>query len=325
MNYFHKAFSFAAAAVIAAASLSGCAESRKTDNSKLSIVCTNFAEYDWTKNIIGSTDSADIKYLLGSGVDIHNYQPSTQDMLTISDCDVFIYSGGESETWVDDAIGNVHNKDLRVLRLFDALGQNLKEEETKEGMAAEEEEEEEEDGIEYDEHIWLSLKNAEILCRSICDTICEADPQNSSAYRSNLDSYEEKLKALDAEYTEMSENSASRTIIVGDRFPFRYLVDDYGIDYYAAFPGCSAETNASFETVATLAGKLDELKLGTVFILENSDDSIARSVIDNSGSKDASIETLDSLQSVTQKNADDGVTYLSLMEDNFTTLKKVLG
>ena len=326
MKFLHKAFLFAAAAVIAAASLSGCAESRKSEDGRLRIVCTNFAEYDWTKNIIGSTDRADITYLLGSGVDIHNYQPSTQDMLTISGCDVFIYSGGESETWVDDAIENVHNKDLRVLRLFDALGQNLKEEETKEGMATEEEEEdEEEDGIEYDEHIWLSLKNAEILCKSICDTICEADPQNSSAYRSNLDSYEKKLSTLDAEYTEMIANSASRTIIVGDRFPFRYLVDDYGIDYYAAFPGCSAETNASFETVATLAGKLDELKLGTVFILENSDDSIARSVIDNSKSKDANIEKLDSLQSVTQKNADDGVTYLSLMEDNFTTLKKVLG
>lgn len=323
MNFISKAFSFAAAAVIAAASLSGCAESRSTDDSRLSIVCTNFAEYDWTKNIIGSTDSADITYLLGSGVDIHNYQPSTQDMLTISDCDLFVYSGGESETWVDDAVRNVQNKELRVLRLFDALGQNLKEEETKEGMAAEDEEDDD-DGIEYDEHIWLSLKNAELLCQSICDAICEADPSNSAAYRSNLESYEEKLKALDDGYTEMAESSAVRTILVGDRFPFRYLVDDYDIDYYAAFAGCSAETNASFETVATLAGKLDELKLGTVFILENSDDSIARSIIDNSKSRDAVIEKLNSLQSVTQKDIESGVTYLSLMEENLNTLKKVL-
>ena len=322
MNFISKAFSFAAAAVIAAASLSGCAESRSTDDGRLSIVCTNFAEYDWTRNIIGSTENADITYLLGSGVDIHNYQPSTQDMLTISGCDVFIYSGGESETWVDDAVRNVQNKDIRVLRLFEALGQNLKEEETKEGMAAEAEEED--DGIEYDEHIWLSLKNAELLCQSICDTVCEADPPHSAAYRSNLDSYEEKLRALDDEYTEMAESSAARTILVGDRFPFRYLVDDYGIDYYAAFAGCSAETNASFETVATLAGKLDELKLGTVFILENSDDSIARSIIDNSKSRDAEIEKLNSLQSVTQKDIDSGVTYLSLMEENLNTLKKVL-
>ena len=322
MNFISKVFSVAAAAVIAAASLSGCAESRSTDDGRLSIVCTNFAEYDWTKNIIGSTENADITYLLGSGADIHNYQPSTQDMLTISGCDVFIYSGGESETWVDDAVGNVRNKDIKVLRLFDALGQRLKEEETKEGMAAEDEDEE--DGIEYDEHIWLSLKNAELLCQSICDTVCEADPSHSAEYRSNLDSYEEKLGALDAEYTEMAESSASRTILVGDRFPFRYLVDDYGIDYYAAFAGCSAETNASFETVATLAGKLDELKLGTVFILENSDDSIARSIIDNSKSRNADIETLNSLQSVTRKDIDSGVPYLSLMEENLNTLKKVL-
>jgi zinc transport system substrate-binding protein len=324
MDFLRKALFISAAAVIAAASLSGCAESRKTDDGRLSIVCTNFSEYDWTKNIIGSTDSADITYLLGSGVDIHNYQPSTQDMLTISNCDVFIYSGGESETWVDDTVGNVQNKDIKILRLFDALGQDLKEEETKEGMETDEDEEHDE-GIEYDEHIWLSVKNAEVLCSSICESLCEADPSNAEVYRSNLGKYEEKLQKLDGEYAEMAENSDERTILVGDRFPFRYLVDDYDIDYYAAFAGCSAETNASFETIATLAGKLDELKLGTVFILENSDDSIARSIIDNSKSKNAVIEKLNSLQSVTQKDVDSGVTYLSLMEENLKTLKKVLG
>ena len=202
MDLLRKALFFMAAAVIAAASLSGCAESRKADDGSLSIVCTNFSEYDWT----------------------------TQDMLTISDCDVFIYSGGESETWVDDAIGNVRNKDIKVLRLFDALGQRLKEEETKEGMESDKDEEHDE-GIEYDEHIWLSLKNAEVLCSSICESLCEADPSNADAYRSNLDSYEEKLKALDGKYTEMAESSDVRTILVGDRFPFRYLVDDYDIDY----------------------------------------------------------------------------------------------
>ena len=323
MHFFRKALIISAAAIIAAASLSSCTESRNNSNGKLSIVCTDFSEYDWVKNIIGSADSANITYLLSNGVDIHNYQPSTQDMLTISNCDVFIYSGGESETWADDAIKNTRNNDIKVLRLFDTLGQNLKEEETKEGME-QDEDDKHDDGIEYDEHIWLSLKNARFLCSSICNILCEADPSNEGTYRSNLDKYEGKLKKLDEEYTQMADNSAERTIIVGDRFPFRYLVDDYNIDYYAAFAGCSAETNASFETIATLAGKLDELKLGTVFILENSDDSIARSIIDNSKSRNANIEKLNSLQSINKKDVDSGVTYISLMEENLETLKKVL-
>ena len=323
MNFFRKALILTAAAMIAAASLSSCAESHVNGDGKLSIVCTNFSEYDWTKNIIGSADCADITYLLGSGVDIHNYQPSTQDMLTISNCDVFIYSGGESETWVDDVMKNTRNNGIKILRLFDVLGQNLKEEETKEGMEHDEDDKHDDD-IEYDEHIWLSVKNAKFLCGSICNILCEADPSNAAAYRSNLDKYEKELEKLDEEYTKMADTSAERTIIVGDRFPFRYLVDDYNIDYYAAFAGCSAETNASFETIATLAGKLDELKLRTVFILENSDDSIARSIIDNSKSQNANIEKLNSLQSVNKKNVDSGVTYLSLMEENLETLKKVL-
>ena len=322
MNFISKVFSVAAAAVIAAASLSGCAESRSTDDGRLSIVCTNFAEYDWTKNIIGSTENADITYLLGSGADIHNYQPSTQDMLTISGCDVFIYSGGESETWVDDAVGNVRNKDIKVLRLFDALGQRLKEEETKEGMAAEDEDEE--DGIEYDEHIWLSLKNAELLCQSICDTVCEADPSHSAEYRSNLDSYEEKLGALDAEYTEMAESSASRTILVGDRFPFRYFTEDYGLKYYAAFAGCSSETEASFETVAFLSEKLKESSAPAVLVLENSDKKIARTVIGNAKEPTCDILTMDSMQSVTLRQAFAGVSYINIMQKNLETLQKVL-
>ena len=321
MSFFYKTVSLAAAAVIAAASLTGCAGGAKKPDGRLSIVCTSFSEYDWTRNIVGSTDSADLTYLLGSGTDIHNYQPSTRDLLAISDCDIFMYTGGSSEIWVDEALKNSRNKDMKVLRLFDALGQSIKEEELKEGMEAEDGED---DGKEYDEHIWLSLKNAEILCGSICDTLCGADPVNAASYRDNLASYTEKLSALDAEYTEMSEKAQVKTVLFGDRFPFRYLVDDYGIDYYAAFPGCSAETAASFETVATLAGKLDELHLDTVFIIENSDDSVARSIIDNSKSRNAAIEQLNSIQSVTQKDIDGGTTYISIMEKDLETLKKVL-
>lgn len=318
-----RTLSFAAAAVIAAVSLTACTDGKKkSDDCRLSIVCTSFSEYDWTRNIIGSTDSADVTYLLKSGVDMHNYQPSTEDMLAVSDCDMLIYVGGSSEVWVDSALENKRNDDMKVLRLFDVLGQDIKEEELKDGM--EEDEDEEDGGKEYDEHIWLSLKNAELLCGSICEALCKKDPSNADSYRSNLESYTQKLNALDSEYAEMAENASVKTVLFGDRFPFRYLVDDYGIDYYAAFPGCSAETAASFETVAVLAQKVDKLGLDSVFIIENSDDSIARSIISSSENHNASIEVLDSIQSVTAAEAESGTTYLSIMEKNLETLKKVL-
>ena len=323
MRFLNKTISFAAAAMIAAASLTACSGAGKPKTDKLSIVCVSFPEYDWTRNIIGSTDSAEITYLLGSGMDIHNYQPGAKDMLTISGCDIFIFTGGNSETWTEDVLSNAGNKEMKTIRLFDLLGQDLKEEELKEGMEPEEEDEDH-GGTEYDEHIWLSLKNAERLCENICDVICEADPSNSSAYHANLTSYTEKLRELDSEYAEMADKASVKTVIFGDRFPFRYLMDDYGIDYYAAFPGCSAETAASFETVATLADKLDSLQLDTVFIIENSDDSIARSIINNSKSRNASIEKLNSIQSVTRKDIDSGVSYTSIMKNNLETLKKVL-
>lgn len=318
-----RTLSFAAAAVIAAVSLTACTDGKKkSDDCRLSIVCTSFSEYDWTRNIIGSTDSADVTYLLKSGVDMHNYQPSTEDMLAVSDCDMLIYVGGSSEVWVDSALENKRNDDMKVLRLFEVLGQDIKEEELKDGM--EEDEDEEDGGKEYDEHIWLSLKNAELLCGSICEALCKKDPSNADSYRSNLESYTQKLNALDSEYAEMAENASVKTVLFGDRFPFRYLVDDYGIDYYAAFPGCSAETAASFETVAVLAQKVDKLGLDSVFIIENSDDSIARSIISSSENHNASIEVLDSIQSVTAAEAESGTTYLSIMEKNLETLKKVL-
>ncbi|MCR4639443.1 metal ABC transporter substrate-binding protein [Ruminococcus sp.] len=317
--------SLAAAAVLAVSVSTGCANSASSKkNGKISIVCTTFSEYDWTRNIIGDTDSAEVTYLLGSGVDLHNYQPTAQDILTISSCDLLMYVGGESESWVTDALKDTKNKDMKVLRLFDVLGQSIKEEELKEGMEPEEEEDEGEEGPEYDEHVWLSVKNAEVICEAICSSICEKDAENADKYRANLESYKAELKKLDDSFTEMADNAKTKTILFGDRFPFRYLVDDYGIDYYAAFAGCSAETAASFETIAKLAEKVNELSLDTVFIIENSDDSIAKSIIANSKNKDVNIEKLNSLQSITMKDINNGATYISLMEQNLETLERVL-
>ena len=317
--------SLAAAAVLAVSVSTGCANSASSKkNGKISIVCTTFSEYDWTRNIIGDTDSAEVTYLLGSGVDLHNYQPTAQDMLTISSCDLLMYVGGESESWVTNTLKDTKNKDMKVLRLFDVLGQSIKEEELKEGMEPEEEEDEGEEGPEYDEHIWLSVKNAEVICEAICSSICEKDAENADKYRANLESYRAELKKLDDGFTEMADNAKTKTILFGDRFPFRYLVDDYGIDYYAAFAGCSAETAASFETIAKLAEKVNELSLDTVFIIENSDDSIAKSIIPNTKNKDINIEKLNSLQSITMKDINNGATYISLMEQNLETLERVL-
>lgn len=322
MAFFKRLFSAVIAAAAAAMVLTGCSSHRGSEG-KLSIVCVSFPEYDWTRQIVGSSDSAEITYLLGSGIDLHNYQPSAKDIMTISDCDIFMYVGGESESWAKDALKEVNSKNTKVIKLMDVLGQNVKGEEHKEGMEPEEEDGHH-DEPEYDEHVWLSLKNAEVICNEICDVLCEKDSANADTYRENLRSYTESLNSLDAEYSEMADSAATKTILFGDRFPFRYLCDDYDIDYYAAFAGCSAETAASFETVAKLSEKLNENKLDTVFIIENSDDSIARSIISNSGRSGVSIETLNSIQSVTQKDIDGGATYLSIMETNLGTLKKVL-
>jgi zinc transport system substrate-binding protein len=312
--------------VLLSAALIGCsAPKSKNNDGRLNIVCTNFSEYDWTREIIGDTDSADVTYLLESGMDIHNYQPDAEDIMTISSCDMFIYVGGESENWVSDALSNKTNKDMKIVKLFDAVNGNIKLEEHKEGMEEEEEEHDhDEDEPEYDEHIWLSVKNAEIICNDICNKLCELDSTNADKYKANLSAYTSKLQALDNDYTEMAENAKVKTLLFGDRFPFRYLVEDYGLDYYAAFKGCSAETEASFETIANLAEKLDEFDLDTVFIIENSSDAIAKSIINSSGNKKASIEKLNSLQSVTSDDIKHGASYISLMNDNLETLKKVL-
>lgn len=464
---------------------------------KLQIVSTIFPQYDWIREILGDNiENADLTLLLNSGIDLHNYQPTTDDIVKISNCDMFIYVGGESDAWVEDALKTATNKDMVVINFLDVLGNSVKEEEIKEGMEhahdheevdindiqdrpladwqgdwvtienalnngaldsyitheAEEAEtdfdsqkssyverwksnyetlkitdssvafgdksgnykyigyksvesddsvavwygfecETAEDGMpkyiafsdhgtgdqeeheehiphfhlrygdesfdalvlveswaptyfpssagdeeiaevisghshshegELDEHVWLSLKNAKTLCSHIADKLSEVDPENSSVYKNNVDEYNKKLDELDGKYKEMVTNAAYKTLLFGDRFPFRYLVDDYGLDYYAAFSGCSAETEASFETIVFLANKINELKLKNVMVIETSDQSIAKTIIENSNNKDQKILTLDSVQSVTTSDISDGITYLSIMEKNLDVLKEAL-
>lgn len=310
---------------IPAAVLSGCApQDDSAASNKLNIVTTIFPAYDWVREILGDeTDRAEITTLLDSGVDLHSYQPTVDDIVKISECDLFLYVGGESDGWVDDALKNAPNKDRKVIRLLDVLGDSAKAEETVEGMQEEEHDHEEE--AEYDEHIWLSLKNAQVLVAAISEALQETDPARKDTYAANAAAYVEKLSALDGEYRAAVDSGKYKTLLFGDRFPFRYLADDYGLDYYAAFPGCSAETEASFETVSFLAGKMDALGLPCVLTIEGTQHKIAETIVQNTAQKNQQILTMDSMQAVTANDAASGVSYLSIMEKNLSVLKKALG
>ena len=502
-----KTLSLAAAAVLSMCMLPGCARSEQDNSGKISVVCTSFSEYDWTRNIVGDSGNIQLTYLLESGIDLHNYQPSTKDILTISDCDLFIYVGGESDGWVDDALKNATNKNMKVIDLLEVLGDSVKAEEVVEGMqetehdhghdhskevstfeddevqdrslsdwagdwqsaypfaldgtlddafAAMAEEGEmtadeyktyyqngyktditnidiEGDHIEFtyedgkkvgsdykyvgyyiqnwstgtkaamyrfeaadkdsgapvyiefndhmiepaaaehfhirmsnesfdaivdpenswptffpadmtgeeicehmeghdheheeeaDEHVWLSLKNAEVLVNAISKSLQELDPDNKDTYAANSDAYVKKLAALDADYQAAVDAASNKTVLFGDRFPFRYLVDDYGLSYYAAFVGCSAETEASFETISFLAKKVDELGLPCVLTIEGAQHKIAETIVQNTAEKNQKVLTMDSMQSTTSEDVANGTTYLSVMEQNLSVLKEALG
>ena len=329
------------ALMMAVGMLAGCAKQNDDDTNattdKLSIVTTIFPEYDWVKAVLGDqADHADITMLLDNGVDLHSYQPTADDIVKISDCDLFLYVGGESEGWVEDALKNATNKDRKVINLLDVLGDKVKSEEVVEGMQEEEHEHEEGEAHEYeegeaheheeeaDEHVWLSLKNAEVLVGAISNSLQELDAENKDIYAANADAYMKKLAALDAEYQTAVDNATHKTVLFGDRFPFRYLADDYALNYYAAFVGCSAETEASFETVSFLAKKADELKLPCVLTIEGKNHKIAETIVKNTAQKSQRILTMDSMQSTTSKDVASGTTYLSVMEKNLAVLKEAL-
>ena len=497
-----KYISLLIAAVMAICCLAGCSQKNSdisTENTtELKVVTTIFPEYDWVRQIAGDQISnIDLTMLLDNGVDLHSYQPTADDIMKISDCDIFVYVGGESDEWVEDALKEAVNKDMQVINLLEVLKDTVKIEEAMPGMQAEEghnhgyshfadsdvqdrslsdwsgdwqsvypyvldgtldqvmekkaesgrktaEEYKEsyiasyetdiekisidgnmitytrkdgtstatydsegfyirhkddgskqvrykyqkasgdadaptyivfsdhnissaepehfhlyfgEDGFdslveegkhfptfypasligteiademleheekEYDEHVWLSLKNAETLCKAIAEALEKADPANKDMYDANLTAYEEKLASLDTSYQDVVKDAPQKTLLFGDRFPFRYLVDDYGLSYYAAFAGCSAESEASFETISFLAEKVDELGLKYVMTIEKSDQKIAKTIIENTRDKNQSILALNSMQSTTSEDVANGTTYLSVMESNLNVLKKAL-
>ena len=496
---------FLMAAMIAGC-LAGCGQNKSneqtnnTDERKLKVVTTIFPEYDWVKEIAGDEISnMDLTMLLDNGVDLHSYQPTADDIMKISDCDLFVYVGGESDAWVEDALKEAVNKDMQVINLLDVLKDSVKTEEAMPGMQAEEghnhgyahfddsdvqdrtladwdgdwqsvypylqdgvldevmekkaengektaEEYKEyyengyktdvsqitidaenntmtfvkngvaskatyaykgyqiydyesgsrgvryffeatsgdadapkyvqfsdhgiapgkaehfhiyagDDGFdalseemenwptyypadmsgteivedmleheekEYDEHVWLSLKNAQTLCNAIAKSLETVDPDHKDIYAANVNSYNDRLASLDSQYQDAVTDASQKTLLFGDRFPFRYMVDDYGLKYYAAFAGCSAESEASFETISFLAKKVDELGLKNIITLENSDQKIAKTIRDNTKDKNQEILSLDSMQSTTSEDVKNGTTYLSVMESNLDVLKKAM-
>ena len=303
------------------------AEAGTTEDSgkKLKIVTTIFPEYDWTRAVFGDREAdVDLTMLLDNGTDLHSFQPAVKDIMKVSSCDLLIYVGGESDQWIEDALESAQNKDMKTINLMEVLGDTIKEEEKVEGMQESGHGHEDEDEKEYDEHVWTSLRNASVICGIIAETLEEMDPENKDVYASNAAAYQEKLSDLDTEYQNTVDSAKQNTLLFADRFAFRYLVDDYGLNYYAAFSGCSAESEASFKTVTFLAEKLDELGLKTVLTIEKSDDRIAQTVIENTETKDQKILELNSMQSITSDEIADGVTYLSVIEDNLDVLKEAL-
>ena len=324
------------AAFMAAGVFAGCSSAagrNSKDCKKMKIVTTIFPEYDWVMNVLGDKASeAEVTMLLDKGVDLHSFKPSAEDILKVSSADLFIYVGGESDKWVDGVLKEAVNKDMITINLMKTLGDSVKEEEVVEGMQEEhdhehdhdEDHDHEHDEVEYDEHVWLSLRNASAAVKSISDAIQKIDAKNAETYKKNTETYIGKLNALDADYKKAVEGASLKTILFGDRFPFRYMADDYGLKYYAAFVGCSAETEASFETIVFLSKKVDELKLPVVLTIEGKDHRIAKTIVDNTLKKDQKILTLDSMQSTTSEDVKGGTTYLKIMERNLSVLKEAL-
>lgn len=324
------------ASLLAAALLAGCAAPAAPETSAaqtaqtaqgdtLHIVTTIFPVYDWVREVAGAqAENVQLTMLLDGGTDLHSYQPTAADMAEIAGCDLFVYVGGESDAWVADALAESANPDRKVVNLMELLGSRVYEEETVEGMEPEDHDHGEGEDHAADEHIWTSLGNAAELSAAIADTLAELDPAHADRYTANARAYGEKLTALDGEYAAMVAAAPVKTLLFGDRFPFRYLVEDYGLTYYAAFPGCSADTEASFETVAFLADKTAELDLPAVLTIEGADGKIAQTIVQSAGG-DRAVLSLDSMQATTAADVAAGASYLGCMEQNLAALRQALG
>lgn len=316
-----KAISILFSVIFALLTLCSCGTNVENNNG-LSIVCTAFPQYDFISNIMGNEDA--LTLLLDDGADLHSYEPTAQDIIKIGSADIFVYGGGVSDDWVEGVIKSANNPDLKVIAMMDIV--DTLEEEYVAGMQQENHEHKHNeahsgDHTDEDEHIWLSLRNAVKITQTLCDSICEKDPDNAEIYRSNSERYISELNTLDEEYKNLVDSSARKTLLFADRFPFRYLTEDYGLTYFAAFAGCSSESEASFETMAFLIDKAKELSLPVILTIDGSDGSLAETVCESTGSK---IAVLDSCQSVSSSDIANGTSYISIMQSNLEVLREAL-
>ena len=319
-----KKLSLLVSILLVLALFAGCANSASATQTNSSgdgiqIVATIFAPYDFARQITAGTN-ANVTMLLQPGEEVHSFDPTTQDILRIQNSDLFLYVGGENDTWVDNVLSGL-DKSVRTLKLMDCV--TLYEEETVEGMQAEEEEPESDasGAPEWDEHVWTAPQNAIAIVASMTDELCRIDPANADAYRANAGAYTEQLTALDNSFRDVVDHAARRTVVFADRFPARYFVEEFGLTYYAAFPGCSADTEPSAATVSALIDRVKAENIPVVFYIELSDQRMADAVCEATGAKKL---LFDCCHNVTKAEFESGATYLSLMQANVETLRKAL-
>lgn len=304
------------AAVLALTVLCACSkdENESTSDGKLNIIATIFPSYDFARQVGG--DNADVTMLLKPGTESHSYDPSPQDIIRIQNCDLFIYTGGESDEWVNEILSSGGKQPKKVIALMDCV--DTVREETVEGMQSNEKEGE---TIEYDEHVWTSPINAITISKKITEDLIELDPKNEKQYKENENKYSMELSALSDSFAKTVEEGKRKVIVFGDRFPFRYFADEYGLSYYAAFPGCSSETEPSAATISFLIDKVKEKNIPVVFTIEFSDGKVADTICSETGAKKLSFH---SCHNVTKEMFDSGITYVQLMRENLKNLKEAL-
>ncbi|MBE6734651.1 MAG: zinc ABC transporter substrate-binding protein [Ruminococcaceae bacterium] len=287
-------------------SLFACTTDTTNNHSdKLKIIATIFPQYDFARTLGGNL--CDVSMLVSPGTETHSFEPTTSDILELSDCDIFIYTGGESDSWIDSMLRNIQNPDMTVISLMDCVEV--------------EEEHQDHNHSHTDEHVWTSPVNAITISEKICNVMCEKDSENAEIYRQNFEDYKEKLTDLDETFREITESSLRNTLVFGDRFPLKHFATEYNLDCYAAFSGCSDDTEASAATVATLIDKVKAENIPLILKIELSSDNIAATIQKETG---AEIRTFYSCHNISKDDFENGETYLSLMEKNTETLRAAL-
>ena len=310
------------AAGIAAAAATGCAvKQEEPDDGKLKIVTTIFPQYDFVRAIAADTGAVNVRMLLSPGEEVHSYEPTPLDIKEIQNCDLFIYVGAENDVWVDRILENMGDKRPETLRLVD-LTETVAEESVEGMMEEKGHDHEESREEEADEHVWTSPVKAAEITEAIAQKMAELDPANADDYLANAQDYEAKILDLDAQFRQIAENAERKILVFGDRFPIRYFAEEYGLDYFAAFPGCSSESEPSASTLAFLIDKVREEQIPVVFSIEFSNGNIARAICESTG---AVQRTYNSCHNVTKEQMENGATYVSLMSENLEAVREALG